>query len=367
MGAAFESIKHDIRRKIMARTWLSGTKIPSSRELAAQYNCSINTVEKCLKDLQAEGLLVRELRRGTFIAETTSMPAMGMPTVISDAIAVVVDDVNSYIFSKALRGIENVLMTRGFGLTISSHDNDPVRQEHILRGLVEKGVRGIILYPALAFENDDRSYKNLERMLAKSHVVCMDRYIYNSRLSMPYVTSDNFHASYQVTRLLIENGHRQIGLVRNYNVSTTVERLMGYRQALHDFGIPFRSEMDIVLHVRNENMESFSSDWLAPFLESLHPTAFFTTTYNLAGHLMNGLARLGLSIPKDISLVSYEVEYMNSFLPLKITGVTQRFYEMGKMAAKLVLEMLDSTREPEVSGYVCHSTINAGKSVLALA
>ena len=149
-------------------------------------------------------------------------------------------------------------------MTISSHDNDPERQESILRGLIQQGVRGIILYPALAFENDTRYYKNLEALLEKTSIVCMDRYIYNSSLSIPYVTSDNFYASYQLTRRLIENGHRQIGFVRNYNVSTVIERLMGYKQALHDYGIPFKNDMDILLHGTNEDMQDFPTDWLAP-------------------------------------------------------------------------------------------------------
>jgi DNA-binding LacI/PurR family transcriptional regulator len=191
----------------------------------------------------------------------------------------------------------------------------------------------------------------------------MDRYIYNSSLSIPYVTSDNFYASYQVTRRLIENGHRHIGFLRNYNVSTVIERLMGFRQALHDCGIPYTNDMDILLHGKNEDMQHFPTDWLAPKIESLGLTAFFTTNYNLAGHLMNGLAKLGLSIPKDISLVSYEVEYMNSFVPIKITGVTQRFYEMGKAAARIITDLIDDSHESDMTGFVCHSVLYAGESI----
>jgi DNA-binding LacI/PurR family transcriptional regulator len=248
-------------------------------------------------------------------------------------------------------------------LTISSHNNDPEIQESILKGLIQQGVKGIILYPALAFENDNRYYRNLEKLLESTSIVCMDRYIYNSDLSIPYITSDNFYASYQLTRRLIENGHRQIGFVRNYNVSTVIERLMGYKQALHDYGIPYKNDMDILLYGKNESMQDFPTDWLAPRIANLGLTAFFTTNYNLAGHVMNGLAKLGLSIPKDVSLVSFEVEYMNSFMPIKITGVTQRFYEMGKAAASIIISLLDNTHETDMTGFICHSILNAGESI----
>jgi DNA-binding LacI/PurR family transcriptional regulator len=283
-----------------------------------------------------------------------------------DAIATVVDDVNSYIFSKAFRGIEDMLKTRGIGLTISSHDNDTHKQEAILRELIAKGVRGIILYPALAFENDVVYYKGLESLLEKTKIVCMDRYIYNSHLSMPYVTSDNFYASYQLTRRLIENGHRRIGFVRNYNASTVIERRMGFQQALHDYGVPYKSDMDICLHATNESLSTFPTDWMAERVENLKLTAFFATNYNLAGHLMSGISKLGLAIPRDISLVSYEVEYMNGFLPLPITGVTQPFYEMGTTAARIMLDLLDNTHESEVNGFVCRSLIQPGQTIKAI-
>jgi DNA-binding LacI/PurR family transcriptional regulator len=363
LGAAYESIKLDIRRKILDKTWLTGIKIPSGRELAAIYNCSTNTIEKSLKDLQREGLLIREPRRGTFVSERAFSTRMASVPVIGRTIAVVVDDVNSYIFSKAFRGIEDVVKPRDFGLTISSHDNDPEKQERVLSGLIRQGVQGIILYPALSFETDNRYYRNLEALLKDARIVCMDRYIYNSTLSIPYITSDNFYSSYRLTRLLIENGHRQIGFVRNYNVSTVIERLMGFKQALHDFGIPFKNDMDILLHGKNEAMQDFPTDWLAPRIESLGLTAFFTTNYNCAGNVMNGLSRLGLSVPHEISLVSYEVEYMNGFLPIKITGVTQRFYEMGKAAAQIIIGLLDGTHESDMTGHICHSLLNIGESV----
>lgn len=363
MGSAYENIKLDLRGKILGRTWPAGSKIPSSRELAVLYRCSINTIEKSVRELESEGFLVREERRGTFVSPTAIPAVLEPEPAISETIATVVDDVNSYIFSRAFRGIEDTLKTRGFALTISSHDNDPDRQEQILERLIRQGVRGIILYPALAFENDNQYYKKIEGQLEKSKIVCMDRYLYNTSLSIPYVTSDNFYASYQLTRQLIENGHRRIGFVRNYTVSTVIERLMGFRQALHDYGVPYRDDMDILLHARNEELSRFPSDWLQSRMESLRPTAFFATNYNIAGHLMGGLARLGLAIPRDVSLVSYEVEYMNEFLPMKVTGVTQKFYEMGKAAAEIILALLDEKHQTDITGFICHSTIHAGETI----
>jgi DNA-binding LacI/PurR family transcriptional regulator len=363
VGIAYETIKRDLKKKIFEKTWLVGIKIPSSRELAAVYNCSINTIEKVLKELQRDGFLHREERRGTFVTEKAIPQESPSGSINFDSVATVVDDVNSYIFSKAFRGIEDTLKTRGLGLIISSHDNDIYKQQRILEDLITKGVRGIILYPALAYENDLSYYKGLESLLENIKIVCMDRYIYNSHIPIPYVSSDNFYSSYQVTQHLINNGHRKIAFVRNCNVSTVIERKMGFQQALYDNGIPFRNEMDILLHVSNEELPDFPTEWLRDRFDTQNPTAFFATNYNIAGHLLTGIGKLGLSIPEDVSLVSYEVEYMNNFMPMKITGIIQRFYEMGKAAAQIMLNLLNDKPDYDINGYICRSIISPGETV----
>lgn len=363
MASAYENIKRDVRNKILRKVWLPGIKMPSSREFSAHYNCSINTIEKSLRDLQAEGLLYREPRRGTFVSESVFTAGDEALESMTGTIAAVVDSVNSYIFAKALRGIEDVLKTKGYALTISSHDNELERQEHVLRELISKGVSGIILYPALAFENSEQYYERLETLLDRTNIVCMDRYIYNAGLSIPYVTSDNFYASYQLTRRLIQQGHKRIGFVRNYNISTVIERITGFEHALIDHGIRYRDQLDILLHTTNERIGDYPTDWIAEKIETLGLTAFFATDYNIAGHIMKGLAKLGLRIPDDVSLVSYEVEYLNALVPINITGVTQRFYEMGKTAAKIVLDMIHDSHKTDVTGFVCHSIMHDGESI----
>jgi hypothetical protein len=57
---------------------------------------------------------------------------------------------------------------------------------------------------------------------------------------------------------------------------------------------------------------------------------------------------------------------MNTFLPIKISGVTQRFYEMGKAAARIIVSLLDNTHESDMTGFICHSILNTGESIRAI-
>lgn len=61
----FQRLRERIRQEILDGE-LSG-KFPGERELARRYQVNAKTVSKALSDLMSEGLLVREVGRGTFV------------------------------------------------------------------------------------------------------------------------------------------------------------------------------------------------------------------------------------------------------------------------------------------------------------
>lgn len=58
-----------VRERIDAGEWPAGTLIPSERELSAEFGLSRATTRKALDRLVAEGVLRKEARRGTYVAE----------------------------------------------------------------------------------------------------------------------------------------------------------------------------------------------------------------------------------------------------------------------------------------------------------
>jgi len=58
-----------MRRKVMEAEWLPGEQVPSLDQLAAEYQVSRATVQRAVKVLTDEGVLVTRPRWGTFVAE----------------------------------------------------------------------------------------------------------------------------------------------------------------------------------------------------------------------------------------------------------------------------------------------------------
>jgi DNA-binding FadR family transcriptional regulator len=60
------------RQAIESKRWLPGHRIPTERDLAAEFGLARNTVRRALKVLEDEGAIVRDVGRGTFVAEARS-------------------------------------------------------------------------------------------------------------------------------------------------------------------------------------------------------------------------------------------------------------------------------------------------------
>ncbi|MTI94511.1 MAG: GntR family transcriptional regulator [Firmicutes bacterium] len=63
-------VKNQIKENIEQGIWTPGSKIPTERSLAQELNISRNTVSMAFRELEAEGILVCQQGRGTFIAES---------------------------------------------------------------------------------------------------------------------------------------------------------------------------------------------------------------------------------------------------------------------------------------------------------
>lgn len=359
----YTRIKDDIKQRVLEGEWLAEMRLPSSRNFAQAYNSSVNTVEKAIKELCAEGLLKRDNRRGTFIENGVVSP-LGQNR--SGLVAASVIGIENPLWATALRGIEDVLHLHGYHLLSYSDDRSLDKLEALVKGAVAKGVDGVILSPIYDKHHEERNQR-LYRLLASSKikVVFLDRHLYNSNI--PFVTSDNVAGAYNLTKMLIEKGHRRIAFIRNSDLSTFNERLLGVKQAFIDSGLSFDSDLDMLIPTEFENFEeefeSFSSK-IAEKLSKTPCTAVFAANDQIAESVISAMTQLELRFPEDLSLVTYDALNLNRKLKLNVTGVNQPFYDMGRTAANQLMNLLEGKEHLSVLGQICKAEINEGSSIM---
>ena len=78
----FEQLRSQVARRAASGDLAPGTRLPTVRALAAELGLAANTVARAYRELEADGVVVTEGRRGTFVAAT---PAAATPDARSAA------------------------------------------------------------------------------------------------------------------------------------------------------------------------------------------------------------------------------------------------------------------------------------------
>ena len=68
--APFEQIRTQIAASVADGRLSPGEKLPTVRDLAVQLGVAVNTVARAYRELEAEGVIVTEGRRGSFVRRT---------------------------------------------------------------------------------------------------------------------------------------------------------------------------------------------------------------------------------------------------------------------------------------------------------
>ncbi len=68
----YEQVRSQLARAAASGSLEAGTKLPTVRGLATQLGLAVNTVARAYKELEADGVVVTEGRRGTFVAASAA-------------------------------------------------------------------------------------------------------------------------------------------------------------------------------------------------------------------------------------------------------------------------------------------------------
>jgi DNA-binding LacI/PurR family transcriptional regulator len=297
-----------------------GGRLPSENELCLRFDVERNTVRKALQILVDEKRIARAPGIGTrllFQGPSDIPPALPAPPAnrIGKIILLItqVDYLRSSngesFHANLIHSFESQFSRLGFNLLFKPVSKDGFIAETI-RGAAPRG----IIFDSL---NHDSYYR--EAALSGLPCVSVNHYT-------PYFTSivsNNFEGAYQITKLLIEAGHRKIAFITGKSShQTTMERLSGIQSLYTLKGLPLAPEYLI------PGDWTFSSGIMAgenilAMPEEFRPTAVFAFNDDLAYGCYTALHKHGLKIPDDISIVGFDKSdrYTGMFPPITTVDV----------------------------------------------
>lgn len=162
--------------------------------------------------------------------------------------------------------------------------------------------------------------------------------------SLPHVVPDEVQGGYTAVRELLAHGHRRIGFLTNVDdIPATRGRLEGYRAALAEAGVPEDPSLIVAgmsdaqggYHVARQLLERAD-----------RPTGLFCFNDRMAMGAYRAAADLGLSIPRDVSVVGFDDQVLISEgVHPQLTTVALPHYAMGVRAVSLLLGLIDPSVE----------------------
>ena len=199
----------------------------------------------------------------------------------------------------------------------------------------------------LGIELFDRTYLDMICSLKKP-TVFVDGYARVSKvpINCDFVSMENVASETALVNRLIQAGARRIGFVGDYeHCNSFYERWMGYCMALGEAELT----VDRSLCILDEDSESYGdTEWLLKKLSAMPrlPEAFACANDYLAIHLMTALKHMGLAIPGDVMVTGFDGSQESGVVDPALTTAQIPSAEIGRLAASLLWERIQSPDSP---------------------
>jgi LacI family transcriptional regulator len=242
-------------------------------------------------------------------------------------------DIQNPFFARIAHDLEVELRKHGHNLLIASSEESVEQERELLESLRSLSVRGFILAPTSA-SGDNQHIVSLARDGAP--IVLIDRVAENVHCDS--VVVDNEGGAREAVNYLVENGHSRIAILREESrIFTAQERFAGYRNSLEAHGLGVDEDL---VSVSPSTVQHAIDATIRLFSRRERPTALFTVDSLMTQGALLALRSMGLSVPRDVSLVGFDDFDLATFTDPQITVVAQPVAELGPRAAALLIERL---------------------------
>lgn len=320
----------------------AGDRLPPVRALEKQYGVSRNTVLQALSLLEQQGYLYRRHGAGVFVAGQSPVPQRE-----ASLLGFVGPNVHADLMLRVYEGIERFARSHQMHVVVGSTSNDYDVERWQVARMVELGCRAIVLFPCTRTESQlHRDY--LKSEFLDTPIVLVDTaYPEQGR---PQVVFDNYHAGYEMTQLLLHEGHRRIAFMDfarredDWVHYATRERYRGYVDALRSAGCTPEPEDRWVIWEKHFAVEDVRAE-IAGFLQRMQqakdkPTAVIAIEDYTAVQTIVLAQEMGIHVPDELSVVGFDdLPVARMFRPAFPTTAPD-FGRAGELAAELAWRLM---------------------------
>lgn len=310
-------------------------------DIAKILNISTVTVSKALSNKEGVGDDLRDKIKQVaselgYISKKTSQTGKGK---ITGNIGILIP---SRYFSKdfsfywyIFNHLSTELLNRNYYSIMELLSNDDEEKLSLPRILNDKKVDGLIILGQISnkyIEKIENSFENF---------ILLD--FYTNKMNLDCVSNDDYYCSYMLTSYVINQGHKNLRFVGNFNATTSIrDRFMGFQKAMLENNL----EADVHDIIDDRDEKGKVIDINLP-LENM-PTAFICNCDLTAANLIDKLISLGYKIPTDISVTGFDNYLSPDRISIPLTTVYIKPEDTAKVAAELIIKKIN--KEPYIHG-----------------
>ncbi len=332
---------------------------PSYHDIAAHAGVSVATVSHVIRGTRNVSPEVRQ-RILKAIEEFNYHPnalARGLRAKATKMIGVITTEVTNPFYSEIAVAAEAEFMEHGYtaligNILLGDPQSEESREENYVRTFLEHRVDGLLFTSA---HLDSRIGQWLTRQ--QIPFVLLNRRLRD--LLTDYVGVDNVGGARAATEHLIQLGHRRIGFIGGFHYSSSAQdRYAGFVSALEQHGLQAGAG---TFFEGNYDIESgyAGAKYVLSLPPAQKPTAICAANDLLALGVIDYATSSGLKIPDDLSVTGFDDLQLARIAPIGLTTVHQPLRDMGRAAAKLLLQRIESPNpgEPTVIVLPCELVV----------
>lgn len=319
--------------------WVIRRKRSTLADVAKLADVSAVTVSRALRRPEMVSATLRE-RIDAAVRELAYVPDVAASRLASSrthAVGVIVSSLTSGVFAEYLGALHDTLLPAGLQVVVLTSRYSGEEEEKAIATLVGQHPEAILVAGIDQTPHARRLLEGAGVPVIQTYELTDDPIDINIGLSQR-------DAGYAATKYLIELGHRKIAFTAAHLDSRARTRMDGYAQAMREAGLPTDGR---VATIEQQSSVATGVTLLGTLLDrDPDLEAIFCCDDNLALGSLFECQRRGIAVPQRMSIIGFnDLEFSAYACPSLSTVATPR-YEMGRMAAEIILRYIETGERP---------------------
>ncbi|MPW26892.1 substrate-binding domain-containing protein [Alkalibaculum sp. M08DMB] len=321
------------------------------KDVAREANVSVATVSRVLNNIPLVNDETKK-RVQDAIDRTGYKPnaiARSLKMQRTNTFGIMIPDITQAYYTQVVRGVEDVCNIYDYNIILCNTDSDPIKEHTYLNVFLEKQCDGILFIGKSLSED-------LILAITNSRVPIVLGALSDSEERVPSVSINNDEAAYDITKYLIDNGHKKIGFLTDEDEISYVgiERKKGYIRALESVGIEVNNDYEL----KGKYTIKGGYDLMDKMLKLKdRPTAVVALNDEMALGAIRKAEDVGLKVPEDMSVIGFNNFSISEWVKPTITTVAQPMYDIGAISARMLIKTINNKQDENKSIFVPHEII----------